>query len=116
METTETQAGGRRSGIRIMGQLIGLVKPLLPVDAPGHCARDSRPPVRHLSYDPGRIRTDAHPSGSGHGDAGAEPCGFGRRDVPSDGVADFIYRAGRNGGDAGYSALWRTVLQPFHCI
>lgn len=31
METTETQAGGRRSGIRIMGQLIGLVKPLLPV-------------------------------------------------------------------------------------
>ena len=31
METTETQAGGRRSGVRIMGQLIGLVKPLLPV-------------------------------------------------------------------------------------
>lgn len=31
MEMTETQAGGRRSGVRIMGQLIGLVKPLLPV-------------------------------------------------------------------------------------
>ena len=31
MDTTEKQAEGRRSGIRIMGQLIGLVKPLLPV-------------------------------------------------------------------------------------
>ena len=31
MDTKEKQAEGRRSGIRIMGQLIGLVKPLLPV-------------------------------------------------------------------------------------
>ena len=31
METTEAPVTGRRSGIRIMGQLIGLVKPLLPV-------------------------------------------------------------------------------------
>ena len=31
MKATEIQTGGRRSGIRIMGQLIGLVKPLLPV-------------------------------------------------------------------------------------
>ena len=31
MKTSETPVTGRRSGIHIMGQLIGLVKPLLPV-------------------------------------------------------------------------------------
>ena len=83
METTETQAGGRRSGIRIMGQLIGLVKPLLPVmllaialGTVGHlCAIFltilAGYGLMHILLDPVMEML------------GAEPCGFGRRDVPS---------------------------------
>lgn len=40
----------RRKGIVIMGQLVGLVKPLLPVDVPGCPSWGSGVSVRNFPY------------------------------------------------------------------
>ena len=93
-EKTDAAKSGntRRSGIRIMGQLIGLVKPAPSGDDPCHRARNGRISVCHFPYDPCRIRADAYSAWDGHG------------------TGDSVHRTGGDGSDAGDSPLRRTIL------
>ena len=87
----------RRKGIRIMGGLIGLVKPLLPVMFLAVL-------LGTLGYLCAIFLTIL----AGYGPAAA---------VLRGGAAGNAFRGPGDSGSAAWPfPLWRTVLQPFHCL